>query len=244
MSTSREDLKTLLLQVRHLEQVRREEHQSFARYSGLRPDQVDVLNVFDRPLFGPEALDGYDALFVGGASEASVLEPERFPFLQESQDLLRHCAESGFPVFASCFGFQLAVLALGGTITSDERYFELGTLPVLLTPAAKDDPLLRDTPNGFRAVIGHNQQALEAPPGCELLAETDLTTQGFRVDGRPFWAFQFHPELNRATLKERLGLYRDHYLESDEEFQKLLGSIVETPEANALLAKFVDRVLL
>ena len=54
---------------------------------------------------------GYDALLVGGASEASVLEPENYPSVPHCINLLRHCIDVDFPVFASCFGFQLAVLA-------------------------------------------------------------------------------------------------------------------------------------
>ena len=36
-------------------------------------------------------------------------------------------------------------------------------------------------------------------------------TQAFRVDGAPFWAAQFHPELRKATTLERWNYYRSHY---------------------------------
>ena len=111
-----DQLKILLLQIRDSAQVRQEEHQSFAEYCGVTLDQIDILNVFDTPEFSLTVVDGYDALFVGGASEANVLKPELYPFVEQCQQLLRHCAENGKPVFASCFGFQLAVLALGGEI--------------------------------------------------------------------------------------------------------------------------------
>ncbi|WP_315981349.1 hypothetical protein [Aliamphritea spongicola] len=109
-------LKTLLLQIRDSPQVREEELQSFATLSGLARSQIDVLNVFDTPDFPATAADGYDALWVGGASEANVLKPDEFTFIDPCLRLIRHCADTGLPVFASCFGFQLAVLALG------ERY--------------------------------------------------------------------------------------------------------------------------
>lgn len=75
-----------------------------------------------------------------GSSKASVLEPEIYSFLQPSQDLLLYCLKKHIPVFASCFGFQLAVMALGGRIVRQEHDFELGTIPISLSETAKDDP--------------------------------------------------------------------------------------------------------
>ena len=75
-----DQLKILLLQIRDGEQVRREEHQSFAEYCGVELDQLDILNVFDTPEFSVTVADNYDALLVGGASEANVLKPDLYPF--------------------------------------------------------------------------------------------------------------------------------------------------------------------
>lgn len=71
----------LLLQTREDPRVRQEEYKSFIRYSGLEPENIDLLNVFDQPIFPADVVSGYDGLLVGGASEASVLEPGRFAFL-------------------------------------------------------------------------------------------------------------------------------------------------------------------
>ena len=111
-SDNKANLRILLMQIRDQARVRVEEFESFVNFSGLQESQITVLNVFDTPVFGSEVLEGYDALFVGGASEASVLEPENYPFVQPSINLLQHCIDVGLPVFASCFGFQLAALAL------------------------------------------------------------------------------------------------------------------------------------
>jgi len=244
MAGKRSTLRILLLQIRDEPRVREEEHASFARYAGLDPSQIAIHNVFDRPTFGAEILEGFDALFVGGASEANVLEPERFPFLEPSRTLLRHVAETGLPCFASCFGFQLAVLALGGEIRSVEEGFEMGTLPIGLTAAATVCPLFHDTPNGFLAVSVHRQLADGPPPGTVALARTEACLHAFRVEDRPFWAFQFHPEVDRATLVERLTVFKASYTEGDEHLGAVLADARETPESNVLVRKFVDRVLL
>jgi GMP synthase (glutamine-hydrolysing) len=242
--TRRSHLRILLLQIREEARVRREEHETFAKYSGLAREQIEILNAFDTPKFPPSIVDGYDALFVGGASEASVLEPEKYVFLEASKNLLLYSAKIEIPVFASCFGFQLAVVAFGGEIIRDENDFEMGTIPILLTDAANQDPLLKDTPSGFIAVSGHKERALQVPAGCEMLAYTDACCHAFRIIGKPFWGFQFHPEVDMGILAERLTIFREQYLESEEELQRILSSLSETPESNRLLRKFVERILL
>ncbi|PIE43233.1 MAG: aminotransferase [Gammaproteobacteria bacterium] len=236
--------KILLLQIRDQEQVRREEFESFVRYSGLQKDQFDVLNVFDRPFFGPDVLEGYDALFVGGASEANVLMPDKYPFVESAERLLLSCVRQNIPVFASCFGFQLAVLALGGEIEHQEEGFEMGTLPIELADSAAHDPLFHDTPNHFMAVSVHQQKATKLPEQCQLLAFTSQCVHVFKVINKPFWAFQFHPEVDRACLVERLTFYREKYTSSIAHLDKVLSTVSETPESNELVRKFVDRVLL
>ena len=238
-----DNLRVLLMQIRDSAQVREEELASFVAYSGLRADQFDVLNVFDTPEFTGDVLEGYDCLFVGGASEASVLEPEHYPFVRDSIALMQYCLAGDVPVFASCFGFQLAVLALGGRIVRDAADYEMGTPPIRLTGAGRSDTLFHDTPSPFRAVSVHKERAPALPASCKLLAETDACPHAFRVEDRRFWAFQFHPEVDRATLVERLTHYKDKYTDGDDHLQDVLDTAAETPESNELVHKFVQRVL-
>ena len=236
--------KVLLLQIRDQPRVRVEEFESFVNYSGLDASQIDVLNVFDRPQFDHRVLRGYDSLFVGGASEASVMEPENYPFVSSCTELLNYCVEQDVPTFASCFGFQLAVVALGGNLVRDKSDFEMGTPAISLTSAASDDPLFHDTPDGFHAVSVHKERAPELPDVTELLAFTDACPHAFKVRQKSFWAFQFHPEVDRRTLVERLTIFKERYTEGDDHLDEVLEAAVETPESNGLVRKFVDRVLL
>lgn len=205
---NRTQLKLLLVQIRDKAQVREEEFNSFVRFADIQPHQLDVMNVFDTPRFPPDIGAHYDAVIVGGASEASVLEPEIYPFVPDCVQLLAWCRDTGKPVFASCFGFQLAVLALGGEIVRDEQDFEIGTLPINLTSEAKHDPLFRDVPDPFYAVSVHRERAPQLPEACELLAYTAKCPHAFKVKNLPFWAFQFHPEVDRDILIERLSVFR------------------------------------
>ncbi len=237
-------LRILLLQIRDSEQVKREELASFIAYSGLAGHQFTVLNVFDTPHFTAEVMQGHDCLFVGGASEASVMEPENYPFVKPSIALLQFCLSRDIPVFASCFGFQLAVLALGGRIVRDKDDYEMGTPKIQLTSAARQDVLFHDMPDEFAAVSVHQERAPELPATCELLARTPACPHAFKVIGKRFWAFQFHPEVDRRTLVERLTYYKEKYTSGDGHLQAVLNDALETPESNDLVRKFVTRVLI
>jgi GMP synthase (glutamine-hydrolysing) len=244
IKVKRHDLKILLLQIRDQPRVRVEEYESFVAYSGLASDQIDILNVFDTPSFDSDVLQGYDALFVGGASEASVLEPEKYLFVDSSIRLLQFCVQNAIPVFASCFGFQLAILALGGEIIRDKKDFEMGTVAIRKTALAEHDPVFMHTPDQFPVVSVHKERATTLPENCELLAYTDSCQHAFRVKDKPFWAFQFHPELDRATLVERLTIFKAQYTDGDSHLDDVLAATVETPESNGLVRNFVDSVLL
>ncbi|MBT5874181.1 MAG: type 1 glutamine amidotransferase [Candidatus Latescibacteria bacterium] len=244
MSRPESELKILLIQIRRHSRVRREEHESFASFSGLKRSQIDILNVFDTPRFKSDVLNGYDAVLVGGASEASVLEPNENPFLDSGMDLMRFCARTSVPVFASCFGFQLAAQAFGRQVIRDEHDFERGSIPISLSDDAGMDPLFHDTPDPFLAVSVHRERVLDPPDGCTGLAYTSNCCHAFRIPDRPFWAFQFHPEVNRDTLIERLTIYKREYTTSDDHLEEVLAAVRETPESNLLIRKFVDRVLL
>lgn len=240
----RSDLKILLLQIRETEQVKKEELESFARYSKLDVNQFDVLNVFDQPEFGTDVAKGYDALFVGGASEANVMEPENYTFVPYAERLLLQCIEDETPVFASCFGFQLAAQALGQEIIDDKENYEMGTIPISLTEQATKDAVFHGVTDGFLAVSVHQQKATSAPKGCVELAYTDICCHAFKVENKPFWAFQFHPEVDLQILIERLTYYKDKYTDDDGHLSEVLDNAQATPESNHLIGAFVDRVLL
>lgn len=237
-------LKLLLIQIREAEKVRREEHESFAKYCDLNKDQIKILNVFDKPDFSLNSAQGFDAILVGGASDASVLEPNKYTFVPRSQELLYNCASEGIPVFASCFGFQLAVLALGGAVIHDGSHYEMGTIPIFTTKEAQSDPLYTGIGNSFYAVSVHKEKAISAPEGSIELANTAMCSHSFRIKNKPFWAFQFHPEVDKATLVERLTHYKSKYTDNDSHLDKVLSNARETPEANSLCKRFIDNVLL
>lgn len=244
MTKHRAQLKILLMQIRDDTVTRLEEFEEFVRYSGLGPEQFSVLDVFREPFFDKSCLDGYDALFVGGSSDASVTKPDVYPFVESAKRLLVHCLEQEIPVFASCFGFQVAVEALGGKVIVDKDRMEMGTYPLWLTEAAADDLLFQDVPNGFWAVSGHKERAVVLPEDAILLAYSDLCPyHAFKIANKPFYGFQFHPEVDARDLGIRIKRYQDRYLDEEDQLKDILQNLQNTAIANELIAKFVDRVI-
>jgi GMP synthase (glutamine-hydrolysing) len=246
MTKHRSQLKVLLLQIRDDAITCQEELDEFVRYSGLNAAQFTVLNVFQTPAFEPTCIAEFDALFVGGSSDASVTQPDRYPFVRDTERLLQHCLAQSVPVFASCFGFQAAVVAFGGQVIVDPDNLEMGTYPLQLTAAAAADPLFHDLPNGFWVVSGHKERAVLLPKDAILLASTDRCPyHAIQMAEKPFYAFQFHPEVSPADLRIRISRYCDRYLDSAATLNAILNSLQpETSIAHQLIANFVDRVLL
>ncbi|MGA7934066.1 MAG: type 1 glutamine amidotransferase [Kovacikia sp.] len=245
MPKKRSQLKILLLQIRDDRVTCLEELDEFVRFSRLDGQQFGVLNTFATPEFEPTCMEGYDALFVGGSSDASVTQPEKYPFVEDAKRLLVHCLKAEIPVFASCFGFQAAVEALGGRVIVDKPNMEIGTMPLSLTEAAASDVLFHDLPTQFWAVCGHQERAVSLPQGAILLASSELCPyHAFKIADKPFYGFQFHPEVDPIDLTARITRYQSRYLDNAELLTELLKDLQDTPIANQLIARFVDRILL
>jgi GMP synthase (glutamine-hydrolysing) len=245
MTKQRSQLKILLLQIRDDRVTCLEELAEFARFSRLDIAQFGVLNTFETSEFEPTCIEGYDALFVGGSSDASVTQPEKYPFVEDAKRLLVHCLKAEIPVFASCFGFQAAVEALGGRVVVDKPKMEIGTFPLQLTEAAAEDILFHDVPDGFWAVCGHKERATSLPPDAVLLAASELCPyHAFKIANQPFYGFQFHPEVDPLDLAARITRYQSRYLDSADMLTELLKDLQDTTIANQLIEKFVDRILL
>lgn len=243
MAKQRKLLKALLIQIRIDDSVKKEELNSFAKYAQLPLECFSVCDVFAENLPTCEELLNYDCIFIGGASEASVLAPDKYHFVPHLIATIKILIEHKIPTFASCFGFQAAVLALNGKIIKDEADFEMGTYPMKLSDSAATDPLYKNIPDLFYAVSVHQEKATSLPQNCILLASTKDCIHSFKVTSAPFWAFQFHPELDKECLIQRLNTYKEKYTEDLEHFNQIILALHDTPHANNLVRNFIDSIL-
>lgn len=237
-------LRFLLLQIRDPDDpVIEEERESFAQKAGLEVEQIGLHTLLDGPPTRAQ-VEACDGILVGGSGDYYVSKGH-MPRFDELLRFFIEVADRGYPTFASCFGFQLMVRALGGTIIHDPDNTELGTLELTLTEAGRADPLLGTLPETFNAQFGHKDRAETLPEGFDNLASSALCPyQAFRVPGKPIWATQFHPELDGHTNRGRYLRYLEGYAQhlTEEEQQEALNNYRDSPETERLLKRFVELV--
>ncbi len=98
-----------------------------------------------------------------------------------------------------CLGAQLIAEAYGGRVFANNAK-EIGFYDVTLAPAAANDALWNGCPAVIRPVQWHGD-TFDLPTEATLLASSALTRhQLFRI-GSNVYGFQFHLEIDLATLR-------------------------------------------
>ncbi len=184
-----------------------------------------------------------DVVLLGGSGAYSVAEGG--PWLAAGLEAMAELHTLGKPTFASCWGFQAMARAMGGTVVTDLARAEVGSVEITLTTGGKDDPLFGGLPIHFLAQLGHQDIVVELPADATLLASSQrVTNQAFCLQGKPIYCTQFHPELNREALLQRVIAYPEYP-------ERILGVTLdefasrycfETPETDSLLSRFITHV--
>ena len=240
---TRTNLRFMLLQVRNADDpMRQQEVDCFAQSLCCDPLQVEPWDLlYDSP--DRTAVSRCDAVLIGGSGHYSVVSDA--PWLDEAFELLREIHREGKPTFASCWGFQAMARALGGHVVHDLSRAEVGTHTLRVTSEGSHDPLFSSRAPTFRGQMGHEDRVDLLPDGAVLLASSSLVeNQAYRFEDKPIWCTQFHPELGRLALLERVLQY-PKYIEKiagmpAEQFEELLE---DAPETESLLQDFVQLVL-
>lgn len=235
-------LRYLLLQTRNLgDPMTAQEVRCFARTLDC---EVSAIDVFDLLSAAPsvEKLRQADMLLLGGSGRYSAAD--QGAWLDRAFDCMREIHRLAKPTFASCWGFQAMSRAMGGQCVNDLPNAEIGTIELHLTDAGRDDPLFRQLPQTFTAQAGHEDHVIQLPNDAVLLASSSrVKEQAFRFTGRPIYCTQFHPELDRIAMLERVIAYPEYVARIARiSFDEFARSVRDTPEANTLLRRFVKTI--
>jgi GMP synthase-like glutamine amidotransferase len=149
---------------------------------------------------------GFDAAIVFGA-EAQVDQEDVHPWLRAERQLVGELLGRGTPLLGVCFGSQL-LAELAGAQVRRAAEPEIGWHEAELTPEGAADPLLGFLPARFDSLQWHHYEWL-LPPGAVALARTSRCLQAFRLEGRPVWGVQFHPEVTEADYGSWLDAWND-----------------------------------
>ena len=238
-----ESVRYLLLQIRNPDDpMRAQEVECFARSMNAQASQFATFDLLSG-LPTQEHYTKFDVVLLGGSGHYSAAGEA--PWLDRTLNGLRELHALRKPTFASCWGFQAFARAMGGEVVHDLARAEIGTKQIRLTEAGKSDPLFSSLGENFEGQMGHEDRVSVLPPGATLLASTDLVeNQAYRFNGLPIYCTQFHPELNRDNLMDRVRAYPS-YIErvAGMTMADFDAACHDTPQTEALLPRFVKMAL-
>ena len=193
------------------------------------------------------SLDDYSAIIVGG-SPFDVSKPvhEKSSIQRKIENQFDHLFEDivkrDFPFLGACSGNGLLGSYCGATIS--EKYGEpVGGVDISLTKEGERDPLLKDLPKNFRAMVGHKEACDAVPPNSVLLATSAACpVQMFRVKNN-IYATQFHPEADAEGFIVRICVYKHHGYFPPEDAEALIRLVrnENTPVPKEILRRFVQQ---
>jgi GMP synthase (glutamine-hydrolysing) len=141
-------------------------------------------------------LADFDGVMFTG-SPLHIYDPT--PAVTGQIDFARAAFAAGVPVWGSCWGLQLATVALGGSVRRNPRGRELAIArAVTVTEAGRAHPLLASRPAVFDALCSHLDEIETLPPNSTVLAANEVSSvQAIAAktpSGGSFFGTQYHPE--------------------------------------------------
>lgn len=168
-----------------------------------RPDvRCTRLNIADgEPLPFGTALADFDGVMIPG-SPLHVYD--QTPAVTRQIEFGRAAFAARVPVWGSCWGLQLATVALGGSVRRNPRGRELPIARAIsVTDAGREHPLLASRAPVFDALCSHLDEVETLPPNTVVLATNELSAvQAMEVRtayGGSFCGTQYHPEHTLAV---------------------------------------------
>lgn len=204
--------------------------------AAIRPDCARIVRVYAGER--PEAPRHYAAAIITG-SPANVTDTDAW--IAQAAGWLRDAMDAQLPLFGICFGHQLLAQALGGRADFHPDGQEIGTRIIEKTVAGRADSLLQGAPPRFAAQLIHGQTVVEAPQGAVVLAfNAHDAYQALRLSDNAV-SVQFHPEFTAPAMRAYCEVLQHTPLAATLDFPALGRAVQESPDATAVLARYVAR---
>ncbi len=154
----------------------------------------------DSALPAGKTLTDYDGMAITGSALNIYQGGEA---VDQQLSFVRQVAETGLPLFGSCWGLQITASVAGGTVERNPKGREFGyAQPIRLSELGRAHPMYRHKPTLFRAPTIHLDTVTHLPMGAEVLATNHMGLQAtaFTCINSPCWAVQYHPEYDPIDL--------------------------------------------
>ncbi|MDV7139624.1 glutamine amidotransferase [Maribacter sp. TH_r10] len=237
--------KLLILQLRPEDETADSEFNAILQVGGLSPNDVERIRLEKAiPVID---LNDYTGIIVGGSPFDISTANNQKGILQKNIEaffntLFDDVVDRDFPFLGACSGNGLLGNYCGAAIST--TFSEpIGSVEVRITEEGKEDPLLKNLPETFSALVGHKEACEDTPPGAILLATSaTCPVQMFRVK-QHIYATQFHPEADANEFILRINIYKNHGYFPAKEANNLITRIkkTDTPIPKIILKRFVER---
>jgi GMP synthase (glutamine-hydrolysing) len=126
---------------------------------------------------------------------------------------MRRTFDCGVSSFGSCWGVQIAAVALGGTVALSPKGREVGIgRKVSLTPEGRGHPMYTGKKSCFHAFMSHGDEVVIPPSGAVITSSNDHSRiQGMAVtrNGTESWFVQYHPEYDLKYYAQLIGARKE-----------------------------------
>lgn len=206
------------------------------------PDiQIDVVNGADEDWSIPSGntMEDYDGFVICGSS----LHAYDLDFAVTNQiELTAKAGQAGLPIFGSCWGLQIAVMAAGGLVEYNAHGREVGIArKIVPNDIGRTHPMLAGKGEAFDAPCIHYDEVTRLPENAVLLASnahSKVQAAVVPLHNSEVWAVQYHPEFDIQQLVQLYTLYADDMVEqgffankeSLENYKQLLSGLIDNPD--------------
>jgi GMP synthase (glutamine-hydrolysing) len=123
------------------------------------------------------------------------------------------------PIFGSCWGLQIAVMAAGGEVEYNPRGREVGIArKIVPNEAGRAHPIFSLKNSAFDAPCIHYDEVTRLPDSAVLLASnahSKVQAALIPVGQSTVWAVQYHPEFDLEQLLQLYRLYGENMVKED-----------------------------
>lgn len=217
--------KAILIQIRKDKNIAVQEYKSFLNIAERANVDLEAINVYYQDLNLEKIIKNYSFILVGG-SDISVKDD--FPQKQKIAEVIKIAVKNKKPFLGICFGFQLIIEFLGGKVIRDKKKAEFGTKKIIIEKSSIKDKIFSDISRVFDAQEVHNWSVVKKPSNSTIIAMGNNIIQGIKINNTPVYGFQFHAELTRGDMLERMNYYNKledvAYSFSQSDFKKVFSS--------------------
>lgn len=225
----------LIVQIRTDQKIKEHDAAAYCRVLG-NSVSYDIRNIIDEEI-SPDELENYTAVIVGGSH---FMPEETFPHKEALYSLVGAACERGMSFLGICFGFQVLTQVLGGEVVRDKAKKEFGSYDLGMTEAGEKDPLFEGISNPFVVQHAHEAYVTKTPAEAVVLATSPLVpVQAFRIKNTHIYGVQFHPEMSKEDMHERMDMYNKSTIGTYFFPQDAFDSVRDSRSSEEIVRNFV-----